>query len=332
MIDRLNAREYIEGMYRIFVISSVVVFILSLAINAYFFNSYIRTLDMVTSQRRYSDALKKYSLLAPRTLQDRHGDFLLNFLDLRRKLHVMADPLGDNMELYFEYLPTGTSLGINSGNNFFAASLFKLPVVMAYYRHKERITSTKDYTVRLTKDMLDDRFGDLWQKGEGYELDLDDGARLALVKSDNTAAKALGTVITQDDFDDVYLGVDVDLQIASEGAVMTTKKYSSILKALYYSAVLTRGDSQTILDYLSQSEFNDKLVAGIPKDVVVAHKIGVIDEKSYMDCGIVYIPRRPYILCMVSRGNEDEARNRMKSLSKIIYDYVLNAQSPTLGD
>ncbi len=315
-------------MHRFLTIGSVVVFITSLAINAYFFNSYVKTLGLVKSQKNYEENLQKYPFLASRTLMDKHGDFLLNFLDLREKLHQMADPLGDKIELYFEYLPTGTSIGINSGNNFFAASLFKLPVVMAYFRHKEKVTSAQDYKVKLTKDMLDNRFGDLWQKGEGYELDLNEAARLALEKSDNTAAKALGTVITQDDFDDVYLGVDVDLQIASEGAVMTTKKYSSILKALYFSAVLTREDSQTILDYLSHSEFNDKLVAGIPKDVTVAHKIGVIDEKSYMDCGIVYVPYRPYMLCMVSSGTEEEARVRMSRISKTIYEYVVSAKSP----
>ncbi len=305
---------------------------MSIAINGYFFNSYVNTLEQAKSQKNYQNALKKYPLLSPHTLQDIHGDFLLNFLDLRSKLHQMVDPLGDNIELYFEYLPTGTSIGINSNNNFFAASLFKLPVVMAYYRHKEQMPPNSDYKVRLTNDMLDNRFGDLWQKGVGYEIDLDEASRLALEKSDNTAAKALGSVITQDDFNDVYLGVDVDLQIASEGAVMTVKKYASILKALYYSAVLTRDDSETILGYLSHSDFNDKLVSGIPKEVVVAHKIGVIDQQSYMDCGIVYVPYRPYMLCMVSEGTEEAARQRMSSISKTIYDYVVNAKSPALGN
>lgn len=318
-------------MHRFFTIASIAVFVTSLAVNAYFFHSYVTTLELSKSQTNYQKALQKYSLISPRALQDKHGDFLLNFLDLRNKLHAIADPYGDAFGLYFEYLPTGTSIGINSNNNFFAASLFKLPVVMAYFRHKEEVPSAQDYKVKLTKDMLDDRFGDLWEKGEGYELDLDDAARLALEKSDNTAAKALGTVITQDDFDEVYLGVDVDLQIASEGAVMTPKKYSSILKALYYSAVLTRDDSQLILDYLTKSEFNDKLVAGIPPDVKVAHKIGVIEDKAYMDCGIVYVPYRPYSLCLVSQGTEDVARSRMSSISKTIYEYVVSAKSPDSG-
>ena len=280
----------------------------------------------------YRQYLAKYRFLSPRVLAEIHSDFLLNFLNLRDNLHQKIDPLKDNFALYFEYLPSGTSIGINSGNEFFAASLFKLPVVMAYLRHKENINSKNDIKVRLTSDMLDNRFGDLWKKGEGYEIGLDEAARLSLEKSDNTAAKALGAAITQKDFDDVYRGIDINLQMNDKGTVMTAKNYSSILKALYFSAVLTRDDSETILSYLTKSDFNDKLTAGVPSDITVAHKIGVIDNESYMDCGIIYIPKRPYILCMVSKGTEDEARNRMSSVSKAIYDYVKNTKSEDVDD
>ncbi|MBP7007110.1 MAG: serine hydrolase, partial [Candidatus Pacebacteria bacterium] len=111
------------------------------------------------------------------------------------------------------------------------------------------------------------------------------------------------------------------------GAILTPKNYSSILKALYFSAVLGKESSSEILSYLANSKFNDKLVAGIPPDITVAHKIGdFIDketgEKAYMDCGIVYLPRRPYVLCMVSEGDEIIARQRMSNLSKKIYEYI----------
>lgn len=287
-----------------------------------------RQLDsQVQSNKEFQKSLEKYPYLSPRILNIAHSDFLLNFLDLRNNLHQKIDPLNDKFAMYFEYLPTGTSIGINSGNEFYSASLFKLPVVMAYFRHKENTNSTTDVKIRLTKDMIDDRFGDLWQKGEGYEIGLDEAAQIALTKSDNTAAKALGVGITQNDFDDVYKGIDINLQITDKGTVMTTKNYSSILKSLYFSAVLSRDDSEKILAFLTESEFNDKLIAGIPSGVVVAHKIGVIDNESYMDCGIVYVPKRPYILCMVSKGTEDEARQRMSGISKMIYDYVSNTRS-----
>lgn len=305
------------------------VFVLSLAVNIYLLGTRSRNSGAQRNQPRFQVALKEYPLLSPRVLMNTHSDFLLNFLALRNSLHQKIDPLKDDFALYFEYLPTGTSIGINSVSEFYAASLFKLPVVMAYFRRKELAHETRDMKVKLTKQMLDNRFGDLWQKGEGYEIGLDEAAQLALEKSDNTAGEALGAGITQDAFDDVYEGIDIDLKITNNGAVMTAKNYSSILKALYFSAVLTKEDSQKILSSLTKSDFNDKLVAGIPNGVLVAHKIGVIDEKSYMDCGIVYVPNRPYVLCMVSKGTEQQAIERMSSVSRMVYEYVDSAKSPS---
>ena len=282
------------------------------------------------NDREFQANITTYPYLSQRILRDNPSDFIFNFLDLRSNLHAKLDPLANNFAMYFEYLPTGTSIGINSSNEFYAASLFKLPVVMAYFRHKERLNSQEKIKIKLTSEMIDSRFGDLWKKGVGYEISFDDAAKIALVKSDNTAAEALGQVITQKDFDDVYQGLDIDVQIASQGAILSAKNYASILRALYFSAVLTKSDSQKILSYLAETEFNDKLAAGVPEGVIVAHKIGVIDQDSYRDCGIVYVPGRPYILCMISRGTEQQAQQRMREVSQMVYDYVVTAKSATL--
>lgn len=277
--------------------------------------------------KMFQSLVARYPLLSPRILRDNHSDFIFNFLDLRTKLHAKLDALNNDFALYFEYLPTGISININSTNDFYAASLFKLPVVMAYFKHKERVNSTEDIKVKLTAEMLDNRYGELWKKGVGYEIGMDEAAKLALTKSDNTAAEALAPIITQPDFDDVYQGLDININIASQGAILNVRNYSSILKALYFASVLTRDDSQKILSYLSMTDFNDKLVAGIPNGVTVAHKIGVIDPDSYRDCGIVYVPNRPYILCMISHGTEKQAQQRMKEVSRMVYDYVATAKS-----
>ena len=180
--------------------------------------------------------------------------------------------------------------------------------------------------------MIDNRFGDLWKKGVGFEISMDEAARLALVNSDNTAAEALSPAITQKDFEDVYQGLDIDIQVSSQGAILNAKNYASILKALYFSAVLTKDDSQKILSYLAESEFDDKLTAGVPKEVPVAHKIGVMEKDSYRDCGIVYVPNRPYLLCMISHGSEQQAQQRMREVSQMIYDYVVVAKSAIVSN
>jgi beta-lactamase class A len=300
----------------------LVIFLFSLAGNIVF----IYLWQTVSQEKnRFTQLEKTHPLLSKRILADFPQDILINFLPLRSKLQQTTKPYGDSFALYFEYLPTGTSIGINEKSEFIAASLFKLPIVMAYYRHKERLKDEHDPTVTLSSDMLDDRFGDLWKKGEGYSINLGDAVEMALKESDNTAVRALVPELSKTDFDNVYEGLDIDLKINNDGALMTAKHYGSILKALYFSAVLTKDHSQEILNHLTQTKFRDKLPAGIPEEIPVAHKIGVIEEpeyEAYMDCGIVYVPRRPYLLCMISKSDDKTARERMSLISKIIYEHV----------
>ena len=279
---------------------------------------------------QYFAALQQntYSLLSRRVLVENSSDIIINFLSLRSRLNEMTQPYGNNFALYFEYLPTGVSIGVNSGQEFYSASLFKLPVVMAYFRHKENNNINYDIKEKLTTNMLDSRYGNLWIRGAGYQIGLDEAAKLALTDSDNTAVNALGPYITSSDFNDVYNAIDIDLNLTSNGVISTAKSYSSILKSLFFSALLSKDDSQKILSYLTESKFNDKLVAGLPSGVTVAHKIGVYQnggDKAYSDCGIVYIPNRPYMLCMISKSDEQTARDRMKLISQTVYDYVSSA-------
>jgi hypothetical protein len=83
---------------------------------------------------------------------------------------------------------------------------------------------------------------------------------------------------------------------------------------------------------MTMSQFNDKIVAGVPSGTEVAHKIGDYQEKNtqaaiYNDCGIVYVPHRPYILCIMYKGDEAQARIHMSSISKMIYQYVSQAKN-----
>jgi beta-lactamase class A len=305
----------------------IVVFVLSFALNISGISYFIVTQTTIIAEQNLHSLQVKYPLIATRVLQDLPIDIIVNFLSLRNNLQNETAPWGDSFGMYFEYLPTGTSIGVNSTSEFHAASLFKTPIVMAYYHTKERLGISSDPMLTLGSDELDSQFGNLWQKGAGYQLKASDAIKMALEQSDNTAAKALVPLIGTVDFEAVYQGLDIALTVDKDGAVLTPKSYSSIFKALYFSAVLDKDDSQEILNYLSQSQFPDKMVAGIPPGVTVAHKIGDFVEKSgngeaYTDCGIVYIPRRPYLLCMVSKTDEQTARVRMQDISKIIYDFV----------
>ena len=68
------------------------------------------------------------------------------------------------------------------------------------------------------------------------------------------------------------------------------------------------------------------LVAGVDPGVIVAHKIGVFDPLGInSDCGIIYIPNRPYTLCIMVKGNESTSKRHISVLSKMIFGYIMKA-------
>jgi len=296
----------------------VVLFCISLGVNIFLYQS---------SQHRSTTAVAEsnaaYPLLSSRALRNTHrNDFINNFLPLRKTLHQITDPYHDSVAFYFDYLPTGTTIGVNEDSEFTAASLLKVPVVMAYFHKKERLGITADPTVSIQQSELNSKYGDLYKKGAGAQINLGDAVKAALQQSDNTASLILADQISDDDFMYVYEGLDIQPATEDKNPIITADRYVSILRALYYSSILNSDDSEYILDLMSKSEFHDMLPSGVPSDVPVAHKIGLIDDQIYSDCGIIYAPQRPYVLCIISKSDRATAVNRMHDISEAIYDYV----------
>lgn len=299
----------------------ITVLIFSVSLNVALLTHHIPS----STQVSINEKITKYPFLSKRIIQEEQNDLLINFLNLRKQLRAFVEPFGESFSFYFEYLPTGSSLGVNEKLEFKSASLIKLPIVMAYYNHEERAGLESDPVVTIEPRHIDVGFGDLGKNGLGKTIRLSDAIRLMLTESDNTAGKIVTDYVTREDFEDVYEGVDIDLQKQDNQTILTTKQYASILKALYFSSVLNEDHSQKILKLLTETKFNDKLPAGVPSGIPAAHKIGILKNELFQDCGIIYVPKRPYLLCMISQSPEDEARRRMVEVSHMIYTYVSQA-------
>ena len=98
------------------------------------------------------------------------------------------------------------------------------------------------------------------------------------------------------------------------------------MKSLYFGSVLNNDDSELILSILTHTEFTNLLPSGVPKVIPIAHKIGLVNGEIYQDCGIVYVPQKPYSLCMVSKSDQKTAQTRMHEISAMVYQYVAGLQ------
>ncbi len=264
-------------------------------------------------------------LLAANILGDPQNDILINFVPLRKQLQSKFDALTVQKSFYFEYLPDGTSIRIGADQELVAASLIKVPLVMNLYKAAELGRIHLDQTVSVTSDELDDAYGDLYKKGAGFTLTLRQAAQYALEQSDNTATHVIfdhtKDMLTYDE--QSLARLDIDQNEQNGQAVINARSYASVLKGLYFSSYLEKSDSQELLSYLAKSTATNRIPQNLPPKLTVAHKIGVFNAAwSESDCGIVYIPKRPYLLCVMVGLPEDQANSFIADVSKEVYDFV----------
>lgn len=269
-----------------------------------------------------------YPLLSTRIFANNAKDPLINFSPLRSELRKYFSDNHLKGSLYFEYLHTGTEVRISGDEQQEAASLLKVPLSMELYKASELGLIDLKTKISLREEWLDSAYGTLYQKGAGYTLTLEELAKIMLTDSDNTALQAIAStmegLLPSDE--SVFIYLDASITQAPDLSVsIGARTYSSILKCLYFSCYVNYDHSELLLSYLTETKFNDRLVAGIDdKSIEIAHKIGVFQEQTQSDCGIIYLPNRPYVLCVMIDGEDNAQTNKhIAELSKKAYQYVL---------
>lgn len=244
-----------------------------------------------------------------------------------------------SISVYFRDLNNGPWFGINERERFAPASLLKLPVLMAYLKLAESDPSVLARSYTMTEaafqgaEHLVPHPRDL-VVGQSYTVS--ELLRQMIVSSDNRAARLLVR-----DPREHFLRPFIDLQITVPGQdqpadFMTVKSYSSFFRILFNASYLSAEKSESALQLLTQSEFRHGLVGGVPAGVPVAHKYGewtlpagqalpagqtpAQSLLQFHDCGIVYYPRRPYLLCVMTRGRDlADLLGSIRDISQEVY-------------
>ena len=260
---------------------------------------------------RYSFVNKRFACFEKHTVDKK------SYAELKTRLveYIQKEKEAGNvdiMSLYFRDLESGPTMGINERIDFVPASLLKLPNAMIL--------------LRLTEEgELDIEEQKLFYTGESEaEIKSDISFSTAsvadlifksLVYSDNLANSLLvGYIKSIDNGRNLFLEIDRDLGTIAVNDTVTpivnTKGYGAIFRMLYNSSFLNPQNSEKLLEIMSQSVDTAGLAAGVPKGTRVAHKFGQRnlneDNKQLHDCGIVYYPENPYLLCIMTRGKDVE--------------------------
>ncbi|MCB0377744.1 MAG: serine hydrolase [Bdellovibrionales bacterium] len=264
-----------------------------------------------------------------------HHDLWVSQMDiqLRNELSTYRDKQTvQQVGIYFHDLKSEKYFGINSEIGFSAASLLKIPFLMAYFKAAKQRPEIIREKVLYTKKIFDSarlkqNIAPPDELIDGKEYPANELLGRMVTMSDNVATDMLIAKHPEISVYDAMKDLKIRLFSGPGGLdYLTVKDYSKVFLSLYYQDYIDAKASEAALKMMTLSIYKRGLVAGVPSHIEVAHKFGertLGNTKQLHDCGIVFYPPRPYLLCIMTRGREYAALEKtIQKTSKIVFEQV----------
>jgi beta-lactamase class A len=277
------------------------------------------------------------------------GDSLVEKIQSR----IALEP-GARVGVAYIDLASGDTLFINADSSFHAASTMKVPVMIELFRGASagsfrmqqplmlvnQFASIVDGS-RYTLDSKSDSDTTLYHR-IGERVPIDTLLRLMIIRSSNFATNTLIALVGAEAVNrtmrslgahriQVLRGVE-DGKAFEKGLNNTTtaRDLAVILRSIETGRAAAETATRAMREILLAQEFNEKIPAGVPRGVPVAHKTGEITAHSH-DAAIVYPPgRRPYVLVVLTRGITEGSKSSrlIADISSLVYAHNTHRAGP----
>jgi beta-lactamase class A len=187
-----------------------------------------------------------------------------------KQIRDLIQPLSGTYGVYVYRLEDRREYGVNEDQIFPAASLNKLPVMVAAYQQSEKGKLNLETKYTLKEEDKIEGAGLLQNKPAGSQYSYRQLIEYMAQNSDNTAFKIMRQIV----------GETIVEQI-------TPREVGEIFQKLYQGELINQEDKEELLQFLTKTNFEDRIPKGVPEEVRVAHKIGTLTG-VYSDAGIVY--------------------------------------------
>ena len=285
------------------------------------------------------DRLGGYKYIKPLlecNIENENKKELVNFKNkVEENIHTQIEEGNINeAAMYFRDLNNGPWIGLNEQTEFAPASLLKVPLMMSYFKIAEK--NPKILKTVLTSKKLESNYptGLLPESKitPGGLYSVEDLIHYMIVYSDNDAAGSLleNQFMNENEFYRVYRDLNIypHMDINNEDS-MSVQTYASFFRILYNASYLSKDYSEMALKLLTQTQFDQGIEKPIPKSIKVAHKYGLRalqpNQIQLHDCGIIYYPNNPYLLCVMTRGSNFQRINEViADISELVYKEIDN--------
>lgn len=265
---------------------------------------------------------------------------------IREQVTAIIAKSGAEVAVVFRTLDGADELLVNPDLEMHAASTMKVPVMIELFRRARAGALALDDRIPIVNefhsivdgspyrlDASDDSDADVY-KHVGDAMSYRDLCEAMITVSSNFAANLLiehlGATAIQATTDalgargmHVLRGVE-DNKAFAKGLNNTTtaRALATLMESIASGRAAEADASREMVDILSRQHFNDRIPAGLPHGIRVAHKTGDITRIQH-DAAIVFAGR-PYVLVILIRGLDDAKKGSALAarISRIVYDRV----------
>lgn len=252
----------------------------------------------------------------------------------------------ETASVYFQDFKTDERVSINQDEKFHSASTGKVPIMIAFYKMAESNPGFLSQGIKYVSGI---------DANAGQEIKPEDYAKIGniytveeliekMIKySDNNSTLLLLSLINPkqpDDtkipairsiYDNLQIPFPTEFKEPENFDFLTAEDLSYFFRILYNATYLGDDFSEKALQLLSETDYKNGLVAGVPEGTVISHKFGIenvvkegaVTGRELHDCGIVYHPKNPYLLCVMTKSsaNLPDIESAIKGISAATYQY-----------
>ncbi|WP_404454762.1 class A beta-lactamase-related serine hydrolase [Virgibacillus necropolis] len=262
---------------------------------------------------------------------------------LTNNIQAITEKAGGTWGIALKDLNTKETWTSNGDELFYAASVIKVPIlVAAYTAFDDREFSLSD-TVELRKEELVGGSGVLQHMTPGTKLTIYDIMTLMIIQSDNTATniaidlvgkekiretmKVMG--LEKSKFYNKLMVVPANLDGVNQ---VTASEMTSMLQQLVAGDVVSMHACEQMIDMMKKQQLQnclpgrlteqDSEIIGVPNEWELAHKTGSISGACH-DIGVFYVGNRAMIASVLSKGVDDfQSPHFISDIGWEIYHYL----------
>ncbi len=234
------------------------------------------------------------------------------------------------VSVYFRDLNSGQWTGVNEKDKYEPGSILKIIDLITYVKIADRSPSILSETInyRYQNDPGQYYKPQPLPNGNYSVLQL---LQQMIIESDNTATILLNSDRRAAELAQTYADLRLPNPLAFDNYTLSPQDISRLFRAIYNAAYISNDYAEGMLKLMTRAKFNLGLTAGVKKDTPVAHKFGeyslsvndTIKSRQLHDCGIIYYPKYPYLLCVMTEGDDFPKLEKIISeISALTYRYV----------